>query len=100
VSNGSAVLPGVDGRSREARRYRDLLDSFVIEHNAMAEAELCLARRAAGLSVWLEQQEALAAKGKAIDIGAVTTATNSLRRLLDDLAASSRARGRNQRGTA
>jgi hypothetical protein len=42
-------------------------------------------RRAATLAVWCEQAEAEMAAGKDIDIGEFTTATNALRRLLQDI---------------
>ena len=100
VSNGSRVLAGVDGRSKEARRYRDVMDGYIVQFDATEEAELSLCRRAAGLAVWLEQQESLVAKGAPIDIGAMTTASNAHRRLLRDLAASKRARQRARRVSA
>lgn len=93
VSNGSRLLPDCDGRTRHARRLRDVLDALIEEFDACTEGKLSLCRRAAGLSVWLEQQEALIASGAAIDIAATTTATNSLRRLLSDLAGRRRRRG-------
>lgn len=93
VANGSAVLAGVDGRSVTYRRYRDILAQLVCDLGGEpSEAQLQIARRAASLSVWAEEQDAAAANGEALDIGAYTTASNSLRRLLADLGLERRAR--------
>jgi len=94
VSNGSALLPNVDGRSRAARRYRDVLDTLIAEYGATSESDLSLCRVAASLSVELEQREAKAIRGETLDLSAMVTAGNLLRRLLRDLAASQRARRR------
>jgi len=93
ISNGK-LADGVDGRGREARRFRDVLDALVVQFDAIDEAALSLCRRAAGLAVWIEQQEALVAKGEPVDIGAMMTAGNSYRRMLRDLQASRRQRTR------
>lgn len=86
VGNGSAVLAGVDGRSGTFRRYRDILASLISDMGGdPTEAQLQIARRAAALGVWCEEQDAAAANGAALDISAYTTASNSLRRLLADI---------------
>lgn len=94
VTNGSAVLAGVDGRSEIARRYRDILAAITAEAFAgdPTEAQLQLARRAASLSVWAEDQEAAMARGERLDVAAFTTAVNALRRLLQDIGLERRAR--------
>jgi hypothetical protein len=48
-------------------------------------AQHLIARRAATLAVWCEQEEAVLAGGGKFNIGEYTTAANSLRRLLADL---------------
>src|ERR1039458_951908 len=71
VSNGKDLLPGVDGRSLIARRYRDI--SFAIFADAggidqCSEARQQLIRRFAACSVIAEMMEAELANGKAINI--------------------------------
>ena len=85
VTTGRRLLANADGRSATAKRYRDLLDAYMLEFNVTTEAGQTLARRAAGLACWLEQQEAVLAEGGTVDIAVMTTSTNSLRRLLADL---------------
>jgi hypothetical protein len=93
VTNGK-LGDGVDGRGREARRFRDVLDALVVEFDAQAESELGLCRRAAGLAVWCESEEAKLARGESADVAGLVTAGNSIRRLRRDLSASKRARKR------
>jgi hypothetical protein len=95
VTNGSALLPNVDGRSRTARRVRDLLAGLLAElGREPSTADLCLARRAASLAAEAERQEAHQANGEVVDVIAMTTVANSLRRLLVDLGLSPRRRSR------
>jgi hypothetical protein len=89
VSNGNQLFldeSDIDGRSVMARRYRDVLAALVSDLGGdPSEAQAVIARRAATLAVWCEQSESDMAKGVPLDIGAFTTATNALRRLLADL---------------
>jgi hypothetical protein len=86
MTNGSAVLDNVDGRSAAARRYRDIVDDLVRDMGGDPSAgQSAIARRAAALCVSCEQAEAELVAGGKIDIGEFTTAANSLRRLLSDL---------------
>ncbi|KZC82512.1 hypothetical protein AYR46_03905 [Sphingobium yanoikuyae] len=86
VGNGSVVLQGVDARSITFRRYREILASLIADMGGdPTEAQSQIARRAASLSIWCEDQDTAAANGTPIDIGAYTTASNSLRRLLESL---------------
>ena len=84
ISNGTALLAGVDGRSPSGRRYRDILDSLLSQlDRAPTESDLILCRHAADLAVWTEQEAAKRLRGEpSID---TTTATNTLRRVLADL---------------
>jgi hypothetical protein len=50
-----------------------------------SEAQSIIARRATTLAVWCEQTEAKAAASEALNVTEFTTATNALRRLLNDL---------------
>lgn len=86
VGNGSAVLNDVDGRSIVYRRYREILASLVSDMGGdPSEAQEQIARRAASLAIWCEQQDEGASNGNPIDVAAYTTASNSLRRLLESL---------------
>lgn len=86
VGNGTMVLEGVDGRSVVFRRYREILTSLSSDLGGdLSEAQQQIARRAASLAIWCEQQDKEAANGATIDIATYTTASNSLRRLLETL---------------
>src|SRR5664279_4415761 len=93
VSNGSAVLEGVDGRSAVARRYRDVLNELISDLGGdPSGAQSAIARRASALCVVCEQAEAEMVAGGILDLAEFTTAANSLRRLLSDLGLERRAR--------
>ena len=84
--NGSALLPGVDGRSTMARRYRELVGSMSDDLGGdLPAAKQAIVNRAATLIAWAEQAEAEFAKTGAMDVQTFTTATNALRRLLADI---------------
>lgn len=89
LTNGRELfLAEVDGRSREARRYRDVYAGLVAHlggEDCISEARRHLAKRAAALIVWAEMAEAALAQGEALDVAGYTTAINALRRLLGDL---------------
>jgi hypothetical protein len=93
VSNGSAMLPDVDGRSAIARRYRDVLNELISDLGGdPSGAQSAIARRASALCVVCEQAEAEMVAGGVLDLAEFTTAANSLRRLLSDLGLERRAR--------
>lgn len=98
VTNGSALLPGVDGRSPWARRVRDLIDLHISDlggADAVSEAERSIVRRAATMTVELERMEAgFATTGEAsiTQLDAYQRASNSLRRLLESVGLNRRAR--------
>jgi hypothetical protein len=89
LSNGADMfLAPADGRSREARRFRDVYGDLVQhlggdEH--VSEARRHLAKRACALIVWCELQETKLATGADLDVQVYGSAVNSLRRLLTDL---------------
>lgn len=86
VGNGSVVLQGVDGRSVVFRRYREILAALVSDMGGdPSEAQQQIARRAASLAIWCEEQDTAAANGTPIDVAKYTTASNTLRRLLESL---------------
>jgi hypothetical protein len=70
VTNESKMLVGVDGRSAEARRYRDLCSSFADAlggEAALTETQRVAVRRAAELTTLAEQQRARALRGEPVD---------------------------------
>lgn len=89
VTNGSAILPGVDGRSAWARRLRDLVGLHVSDlggEDAISEAERSIVRRAATLTVELERMEAVfatAGEAKPGDLDLYQRTAGNLRRLLE-----------------
>lgn len=86
VGNGTEVLAGVDQRSLTFRRYREILASLIEDMGGdPTEAQSQIARRAASLAIWCEEQDTAAANGKPLDIATYTTASNTLRRLLESL---------------
>jgi hypothetical protein len=89
VSNGSAVLPGVDGRSTWVRRLRDLMGLHLSDlggDDAVSEAERSIVRRGATLTVELERMEAgfaVAGEAQPDQLDFYQRTANSLRRLLE-----------------
>jgi len=84
VSNGKDILPGTDGRSLIARRYRDI--SFAIFADAggieqCSEARQQLIRRFAASSVIAEMMEARLANGETINITEHSQLSSTLTRL-------------------
>jgi hypothetical protein len=71
VTNGTRVLPNVDGRSTIARRYRDILTAIITDQGGadrLSEARVQLIRRFAAAAVIAEQMEAKLAQGEEINI--------------------------------
>ena len=89
LTNGKELFLGdVDGRGREARRYRDVYAALVAHlggEDVVTETRRHLAKRASALVVWCESEESKLAAESELDIGPYTTAINALRRLLGDL---------------
>jgi hypothetical protein len=89
VTNGSALLPGVDGRSAWIRRCKDVIAAHIADlggDDNTSAAERSIVRRAAVLTTELEQLEAqFAAAGQAsadaLDLYQRTA--GNLRRLLE-----------------
>jgi hypothetical protein len=98
VSNGSAVLPGVDGRSTWVRRLRDLMGLHLSDlggDNAVSEAERSIIRRVATLTVELERMEAgfaVAGEAQPDQLDLYQRTANSLRRLLEAIGLQRRSR--------
>jgi len=91
ITNGSALLNNVDGRSVWARRMRDLIELHTSDLggvDACSHAERSILRRVACLSVELEHLETkFASEGPATpqDLDLYQRTSNSLRRLLESV---------------
>jgi hypothetical protein len=98
ISNGSAILPGVDGRSCWARRLRDLIALHVADLGGEANvstAERSIIRRASALTCELERMETIFARhgeARAEELDLYQRVSNSLRRLLESVGLERRAR--------
>lgn len=71
VTNGAEVLPGIDGRSLLARRYRDISMAIAADQGGedrLAEVRAQLIRRFSAVSVLAEEAEARMARGEKIDV--------------------------------
>jgi hypothetical protein len=67
ITNGSELLRGVDGRSAEGRRYRDLTEAFRVEFGLGAnEREMAAIRLAAALTVQSETLQAASGQAQRI----------------------------------
>lgn len=89
ISNGKALLHGVDGRSVWARRFRDLIDLHIQDGGGdVSEAKRSIIRRASALEVELERLEAkfaLAGEADAADLDLYQRASNTMRRHLESV---------------
>jgi hypothetical protein len=98
ITNGSALLPGVDGRSPWVRRCKDVIAAHISdmggEDNTSA-AERSIVRRAATMTVELERLEsrfALAGQADPVDLDLYQRTAGNLRRLLEAVGLQRRAR--------
>ncbi|KAA1174652.1 hypothetical protein FP026_29650 [Rhizobium tropici] len=85
VTNGNALLDGVDGRSVAARRYRDLAMSFADElggADKLTESETALVKQAAALTVRSEELQAALVRGEKVNEVEITRLTNAVTRTL------------------
>jgi len=95
VSNGSDLLPGIDGRSTTARRYRDILAALASDQGGperLSEARAQLCRRFAALAVQAEAIEAALARGEAIDLPTHALLSSTLVRIATRLGIDRRAK--------
>jgi hypothetical protein len=95
ITNGSALLPGVDGRSAWVRRCKDVIAAHLSDIPDASVAERSLIRRAAVLTTELERLEvrfALEEHASAADLDLYVRASGNLRRLLQVLGLQRRAK--------
>jgi hypothetical protein len=84
VTNGSDVLPGVNGRTMVARRFYGVVQSLIADQAGLdrcSEAKLQLIRRFAASAVMAEALEAKLARGEQIDITQHAVLSSTLVRL-------------------
>lgn len=85
VTNGTLLLLDIDGRSAEARRFRDLHRAFIAEAGGEAvvsEAERSLCRQAAALTLRSERLQAQIVRGEAVDDEQIVRLANAASRAL------------------
>ena len=95
VTNHKDLLPGLEGRSATARRFRDLVNAFVADMGGLdrcSEVRLGLVRRLAATTVQAEMLEARMINGEAIDIATLCTLASTTVRLSQRLGLERRAR--------
>lgn len=83
-TNDVRHLPGVDGRSSQARRFRDVVAGLSGD-GELGEAETVLVRSIATLTVRAETMSAAMIRGEATDPEQLTRVTNALARMLGAL---------------
>jgi hypothetical protein len=95
ITNGSALLPGIDGRSAWVRRCKDVIASHLSDIPDPSAAERSIIRRASVLTVELERLEAKfaqAGEASAVELDAYARVAGNLRRLLEAVGLQRRAR--------
>jgi hypothetical protein len=88
ISNGKDILPGIDGRSAVARRYRDIAAALISDMGGaarMSEARMQLCRRFAAQSVQAESLEARLAMGEPVKVEEHALISSTLVRLASRL---------------
>jgi hypothetical protein len=84
ISNRSRLLPGVDGRSAAARRFRDICSAYEAEAGGNpTEVERDLIRQAAGLTLRAEHLQAALVRGEDISNDELVRISSTAKRLLE-----------------
>jgi hypothetical protein len=84
ITNHCDLLPGLDGRSASARRFRDLVSAFIADMGGVdhcSDIKLGLLRRLAAVTVQSELIEARMINGEDVDIGTLCTLASTTVRL-------------------
>lgn len=84
VTSGRDILPGIDGRTIAAKRYRAIASQIVSDlagEERVSEVKLQLVRRFAAAAVLAEFQEAKLCRGEAIDLAEHASLCGSLTKL-------------------
>jgi hypothetical protein len=88
ITNGKDLLANVDGRTADARRYRDLAVSLADDLGGAAnltEAQRALVRQAAAMIVQSERLQSAVLRGELVDIEQLTRLANAATRILSRL---------------
>ena len=88
ASNDATFLAGVDRRSSDARRYRDVVRAIVSDlggDDVLSEAQRQIASKAAFLALRLEMMQCQSLAGGEIDLPLFGALADRLRRLLETL---------------
>ena len=88
VTNGSKLVAGLDGRSAEARRYRDLIISYWDDLGGVdriTEAQRTLIGQAATLQIQSERVQAAVLRGEQVNLEQLTRLANASTRILSRL---------------
>jgi hypothetical protein len=88
ITNGSKMVAGLDGRSAEARRYRDLVISYADDlggSDKLTEAQRTLIAQAVTLQVQSERVQASVLRGELVDVEQLTRMANAAMRILTRL---------------
>ena len=84
VSNGSDILPNVDGRTVTARRIYDIAAAIATDlggADRISETQLNLVRRFASIATLAEEQEAKLARGEEVNVEQLAQLSSALCRL-------------------
>ena len=95
MTNGTALLPDIDGRSAIARRVKDITSAILADQGGAdqcSESRLQLVRRFAAAAVLAEQLESRLANGEQIDIQEHALLCSTLTRLAQRIGIERRAR--------
>lgn len=100
VTNGTGLLVGVDGRSAQARRYRDLVAAITADLGGTVSEALALqVRNAASLQLHAEELTSALVRGESVDPEAITRANGAANRALTAIRKSIAPQGRRSRST-
>jgi hypothetical protein len=88
ITNGTKLVAGLDGRSAEARRYRDLVIAYADDlggADKLTEAQRTLIAQAATLQVQAERGQGAILRGEQVNAEQLTRLANSTMRILTRL---------------
>lgn len=88
VTNGKQLLANVDGRTADARRYRDLCLSLVDDlggETDLTEVQRALVRQAAAMIVQSERLQSAVLRGELVDCEQLTRLANVATRIFSRL---------------
>jgi hypothetical protein len=88
ITNGKSLLANIDGRTADARRYRDLTASLADDlggAGGLTEAQRALVRQAAAMIVQSEKLQGAVLRGELVDVEQLTRLANAATRILSRL---------------